>query len=378
MQAMRVCKRNGSFEEVSFDKVLRRIRSLSQGPEFTPLQIDDTIVAQAVVSQIYDGIKTSQLDELSSQVSIAKYSIHPDFKILAGRIVISNHHKQTLPTFSDKIDIMHAHELHGSSKPLIADYLYELVQTHKKLINQTIDYSKDYLYDFFGFKTLEKNYLYKINKEIVERPQDMLMRVSLAIHRDNIHNALHNYKLMSDHYFTHATPTLFNAGSCREQFASCFLLTMKDDSVIGIYDTLKDCALISKHAGGIGLAIHDIRASDSYIAGTHGYSNGLVPMLRVFNDTARYIDQGGNKRNGSFAMYLEPWHADVLEFLELKKNHGNELERARDLFYALWIPDLFMKRVKEDGDWSLMCPHECPGLSDTHSDKFNQLYESYE
>jgi ribonucleoside-diphosphate reductase alpha subunit len=378
MPGMRVLKRSGSFEDVSFDKILTRIRGLSSGPEFEPLQIDETLVAQKVVQEIYDGVETARLDELSSQISVAMYSQNPDFKTLAGRIVVSNHHKNTLDTFSDKIELLYRYEPNGHQKPLIADYLYELVQDHTAKIEEAIDYQKDFLYDFFGFKTLERNYLFQIDKKIVERPQDMLMRVSLAIHRDNIDDAIENYRLMADHHFTHATPTLFNAGSQREQFASCFLLTMKEDSVHGIYDTLKDCALISKHAGGIGLSVHNIRASDSYIAGTNGYSNGLVPMLRVYNDTARYIDQGGNKRNGSFAIYLEPWHADVFAFLELKKNHGNELERARDLFYALWIPDLFMKRVKEDDLWSLMCPHECPGLADCHSDEFVTLYESYE
>ena len=267
------------------------------------------------------------------------YSKDPQYKTLAGRIVISNHHKNTQNTFSEKIQNLYDYVHNGVKKPLVADYLYEMVMKHKSEIDSAIDYTLDYKYDFFGFKTLEKNYLYKLDKRIVERPQDMLMRVSLSIYRDSLSDALDNYKMMSQHLFTHATPTLYNAGSRREQYASCFLLPIESDSVVGIYDTLKDCALISKHAGGIGLSIHDIRASNSYIAGTNGYSNGLVPMLRVFNDTARYIDQGGNKRNGSFAIYLEPWHADVMEFLELKKNHGNELERARDLFYALWIID---------------------------------------
>lgn len=379
MERMRVLKRNGHYEDVSFDKILTRIRALSQGPEFErSLAIDETLVAQKVVQEIYDGVKTSELDELSSQIAIAMYSKDPDFKVLAGRIVISNHHKNTESSFRAKIETMYRYQSHGEKKPLIADYLYDIIQEHGDKIEEAIDYQRDYRYDFFGFKTLEKTYLYRVDNVIVERPQDMLMRVSLSIHRDSLDAALENYRLMSEHYFTHATPTLFNAGSRREQFASCFLLDMKEDSVVGIYDTLKDCALISKHAGGIGLAIHKIRASNSYISGTHGYSNGLVPMLRVYNDTARYIDQGGNKRNGSFAMYLEPWHADVFDFLELKKNHGNELERARDLFYALWIPDLFMERVKRDEMWSLMCPHECPGLPDCHSEAFVELYTSYE
>jgi len=376
---MRVEKRTGEFEEVSFDKILKRIRSLSSGPEFSEkLNIDETIIAQKVVQEIYDGVKTSELDELSSQISIALYSKDPEFKVLAGRIIISNHHKNTLNTFSEKVELMHKYQSFGKKKPLIADYFYDFVMENKELIDNHIDYNLDYDYDFFGFKTLEKSYLYRIERDIIERPQDMLMRVSLAIHRNNIEMALNNYDMMSAHYFTHATPTLYNAGSTREQFASCFLLTMKEDSISGIYDTLKDCALISKHAGGIGLSVHDIRAKDSYIAGTNGQSNGLVPMLRVFNDTARYVDQGGGKRNGSFAIYLEPWHADIFDFIELKKNHGNEFDRARDLFYALWVPDLFMERVLEDGKWSLFCPHECPGLSDTWGDEFNKLYSSYE
>ena len=376
---MRVQKRNGEYEEVSFDKILTRIKSLSQGKEFKQkLNIDETVIAQKVIQEIHDCVKTSELDELSSQIAIAMYSKNPDFKTLAGRIVVSNHHKNTKDTFSEKIKMMHRYESNGKSKALIADYMHDLVEENKERIDSAIDYNLDYDFDFFGFKTLEKSYLYRINGKIVERPQDMLMRVSLAIHRDNIDEALLNYDLMSKHYFTHATPTLYNAGSIREQFASCFLLTMKEDSISGIYDTLKDCALISKHAGGIGLSVHNIRAKDSHIVGTNGVSNGLVPMLRVFNDTARYVDQGGGKRNGSFAMYLEPWHADIFEFIELKKNHGNEFDRARDLFYALWIPDLFMERVVSDGSWSLFCPNECPGLAETHSEEFNALYSKYE
>jgi ribonucleoside-diphosphate reductase subunit M1 len=370
---MRVIKRNGGYENVSFDKILNRIRGLSEG-----LEIDETVVAQKVVQEIYDGVNTSELDELSSQIAVSLYSQNIDFKNLAGRIVISNHHKNTLDSFSEKIEDMYHYRHNSEAKPLIADYLYELVKENKEKIDQKIDYLRDYRYDFFGFKTLEKTYLLKVDNKPYERPQDMLMRVSLSIYRDDIEMAFKNYDLMSEHYFTHATPTLYNAGSKREQFASCFLLTMKEDSISGIYDTLKDCALISKHAGGIGLSIHDIRASESYIAGTNGRSNGLVPMLRVFNDTARYVDQGGGKRNGSFAIYLEPWHSDIFEFLELKKNHGNELERARDLFYGLWVPDLFMKKVQEDDEWCLFCPHECPGLSEKHSEEFNDLYKMYE
>lgn len=375
---MKVLKRNNEYEDVSFDKILNRIRKLSNGNEYlSKLNIDETIIAQKVVQGIYDGVKTSELDENASQVTISMYSKDPQYKILASRIVISNHHKNTLDTFTDKIELLYRYKQNNIHKPLINKSLYEYVKKNSYKINSAINYKNDYLFDYFGFKTLEKNYLYKCDKKIIERPQDMFMRVSLSIHRDNIDTAIKNYKLMSEHYFTHATPTLYNAGSCREQFASCFLLHMREDSISGIYDTLKDCALISKHAGGIGLSIHNIRAKDSYISGTNGISNGLVPMLKVFNDTARYVDQGGGKRNGSFAMYLEPWHADIFEFIELKKNHGNELERARDLFYALWIPDLFMKKVLDDDDWCLFCPNECPGLSDTYGEKFNKLYDNY-
>ena len=371
---MRVLKRSGSYEDVSFDKILNRIQALSDNDEFeTRLNIDETLIAQKVVQEIYDGVETSQLDELSAQTSMSMYSQHPDFKILAGRIAVSNLHKNTMNSFSEKIELFYS-----NPKPLIADYLYKYVMDNKELIDSEINYKNDYKYDFFGIKTLEKTYLYRLNRKIIERPQDMLMRVSLSIHRNDINEAIKNYHLMSEHYFTHATPTLYNAGSRREQFASCFLLTMNDDSIQGIYKSLSDCAQISKHAGGIGLSIHDIRGKDSYIAGTNGHSNGLVPMLKVFNDTARYVDQGGGKRNGSFAIYLEPWHCDIFEFIELKKNHGNEDERARDLFYALWVPDLFMKMVHEDKDWCLFCPNECKGLSDVWGDQFEELYREYE
>lgn len=373
---MRVIKRTGEYQDVSFDKIQERIRHLTQNIGRC-LNIDETLIAQKVIQEIYDGIETSKLDELTSQIAISLYSKNVDYKILAGRISISNHHKNTLDSFSEKIKLLYNYKFMDKWKPLVGEYLYKLVMDNKDRLDREIDYNKDYDYDFFGFKTLEKTYLYRIDKKIVERPQDMLMRVSLALHRDDIDKAIENYKMMSEHLFTHATPTLYNAGSSKEQFASCFLLTMKEDSIKGIYDTLGDCAQISKHAGGIGLSVHDIRAKESYIAGTNGFSNGLVPMLRVFNDTARYVDQGGGKRNGSFAIYLEPWHADILEFLELKKNHGNELERARDLFYGLWIPDNFMRSVKNDEDWYLFCPHECPGLSTHHSSEYETLYNKY-
>jgi ribonucleoside-diphosphate reductase alpha subunit len=376
---MRVLKRSGSYEDVSLDKILHRIKALSSSDEFEyTLTIDPVVIAQKVCSEIYDGVKTSELDELSSEIAISLYSTNIDFSILASRIVVSNLHKNTSGKFFEKVSLLYNATSNGRKTPLVNEDFYNLVKDNEEDIQSVIDYTRDYEFDFFGLKTLEKSYLYKVNGIIVERPQDMIMRVALAIHRHDLVKAFETYDLMSKHYFTHATPTLFNAGSNREQFASCFLLSMKDDSIKGIYDTLADCATISQHAGGIGLHIHNIRATNSFIAGTNGKSNGIVPMLRVFNDTARYVDQGGGKRNGSFAIYLEPWHADIFDFLELKKNHGNELERARDLFYALWIPDLFMKRVEENGVWSLMCPNECPNLSDVHSEEFNALYEAYE
>ena len=329
MYNMKVQKRNGVKEDVSFDKILNRIKLLCLSDEFDKkLDIDPTIIAQKVCSELYDGVTTTELDILSSEVAISLYSGHLDYATLASRIIISNHHKKMDQSkFSEVIDKLYKNNI-------IDKYLYDLVDENKVLINQKIDYSRDYKLDFFGFKTLEKSYLLKCDGVIVERPQDLFMRVALCIHRDNLSNAFETYDYISNKCFIHATPTLFNAGTRREQLASCFLLSMKEDSITGIYDTLKDCAQISKYAGGIGLHIHNIRANGSYIAGTNGTSNGLVPMLRVFNDTARYVDQGGGKRNGSFAMYLEPWHADIFEFIELKKNHGNELERARDLFYA--------------------------------------------
>ena len=372
---MKVQKRNNVYEEVSFDKILNRVKLLCIGEEFKyKLNIDPTIIAQKVCSQIYDNVQTSELDKLSSEISIALYTTHPDYAILSSRICISNHQKSCPNTFSECIDILY----NNGVKPVINKYLYDLVNNNIELINSKIDSHRDYLIDFFGFKTLEKSYLLKQNHIIRETPQYLFMRVALCIHRNNLDLAFETYNMISNKYFIHATPTLFNAGTNHEQLASCFLLSMKEDSISGIFDTLKDCALISKHAGGIGLHAHNIRAAGSPILGTNGISNGLVPMLRVFNDTARYVDQGGGKRNGSIAVYLEPWHADILEFLELKKNHGNELEKARDLFYALWIPDLFMKRVQDKGNWTLMCPDKCPGLSDCYGEEFEQLYTRYE
>jgi len=366
---MRVKKRNGCYEEVSFDKITHRLDSLIN---MTPvLNIDSTIISQKVCSEIYDGIDTSLLDKLSSEIVAAKLPDNIEYGELASRIVISDHHKKTSGDYRDIIDRLYANDV------VSTDY-YNLVLNNIEIIQTSIDYDKDYLFDFFGFKTLEKSYLFKIKNEIIERPQHMFMRVALSIHKYNIDKALDTYKRLSNHEFIHATPTLYNAGTNKEQFASCFLLAMEEDSVIGIYNTLKDCAIISQSSGGIGLNIHNIRSCGSRIVGTNGKSNGLVPMLRVFNDTARYIDQGGGKRNGSFAIYLEPWHADIFEFLELKKNHGNELERARDLFYALWISDLFMTRVKENKMWSLFCPDKCKDLCELYGEEFEKKYIQYE
>lgn len=369
---MLVEKRNGGYQDVSFDKILQRINLLCDSKEFNEkLNIDPVLIAQKVCTEIYDKVKTSRLDELASEIAISMYSKNPEYSILASRLVVSNHQKSTPDKFSDVIN-----ELYKNN--IIKEYLYNIVSKNSEKIDSMINHTRDFDIDFFGFKTLQKSYLLKINGVIFERPQYLYMRVALCIHRDNLEKAFDTYNHISNKEFIHATPTLFNAGTTREQLASCFLLAMKDDSVTGIFDTLKDCALISKYSGGIGLHVHNIRANSSFIRGTNGYSNGIVPMLRVFNDTARYIDQGGGKRNGSFAIYLEPWHSDIEGFLELKKNHGNELERARDLFYGMWIPDLFMERVQKNQKWSLMCPDECPGLSDCHGQEFVELYEKYE
>ena len=376
---MKVTKRNGNIEDVSFDKILNRIKSLCNFETLKKLNIDPTIIAQKVCGEIYDKVKTIELDILSSEIAISLYSMNIEYKELASRIIISNHHKNTDESFLTVINKLYNFvDNRGENIHLINDNLYNIVNENSDLIESKIDYMRDYLFDFFGFKTLEKSYLLKINKKIVERPQHLLMRVSLSIHRNDLEKAFETYENMSKQYFIHATPTLFNAGTNREQFSSCFLLTMEDDSVEGIFNTLKDCAKISKYAGGIGLSIQNIRAKDTFIAGTNGISNGIIPMLKVFNDTARYIDQGGGKRNGSFAIYLEPWHSDIFEFLELKKNHGNESDRARDLFYGLWICDLFMERVANDEKWSLFCPHDCPGLEDKYGKEFNELYINYE
>ena len=374
---MYVVKRDGRKEAVKFDKITARIVKMCYGLD--PL-VSPEAVAMKVIEGIYDGVTTTVLDNLAAEVAAAKTIDHPDYALLASRIAVSNLHKETKKTFSEVMEDMYNYldPKTGQRASLIADDVYQIILDNKELLDSSIIYDRDFRYDYFGFKTLTRSYLMKLNGMIAERPQQMLMRVSVGIHKNDIQSAIKTYNLMSEGWFTHATPTLFNSGTPKPQMSSCFLLTMKDDSISGIYDTLKSCAQISQSAGGIGLSIHNIRATGSYIKGTNGTSNGIVPMLRVFNDTARYVDQGGGKRKGSFAIYMEPWHADIFDFLDLKKNHGKEEQRARDLLFALWIPDLFMKRVKENGDWTLMCPHECPGLSDTHSAEFEALYSRYE
>lgn len=333
-----------------------------------------------VIEGLYDNVTTSELDNLAAEIAATMTTSHPDYAKLAARISVSNLHKNTKKTFSEVMTDLYEYVNPRTEEkaPLISDEVYKVIMDNREKLDSTIIYNRDFGYDYFGFKTLERSYLLKINGEIAERPQHMLMRVSIGIHPDDLDAAVETYELMSKKYFTHATPTLFNAGTPKPQMSSCFLLTMQDDSIDGIYDTLKQTAKISQSAGGIGLSIHNVRATGSYISGTNGTSNGIVPMLRVFNDTARYVDQGGGKRKGSFAIYMEPWHADIFDFLDLKKNHGKEEMRARDLFYAMWMSDLFMKRVQEDGKWTLMCPHECPGLYDTYGDEFEALYTKYE
>ena len=375
---MYVIKRDGRRESVKFDKITARIEKLSYGLDSKYIQPIE--VAKKVVSGIYDGVTTAELDNLAAETAASMTTKHPDYAILAARVAISNLHKNTLKSFSATMKRLYTYvdPKTGDNASMIAKEVYEVIRKNAALLDSTIIYDRDYGYDYFGYKTLEKSYLLKVDGNIAERPQHMLMRVAVGIHQDNIEKVVETYNLLSEKWFTHATPTLFNAGTPKPQMSSCFLLTMKEDSIDGIYDTLKQCALISQSAGGIGLSIHDVRATGTYIKGTNGTSNGIVPMLRVFNDTARYVDQGGGKRKGSFAIYMEPWHADIFDFLDLKKNHGKEEQRARDLFYAMWIPDLFMKRVEDNDTWSLFCPHECPGLSDNHSEEFEKLYEQYE
>ena len=360
-----------------FDKITARIKKLCYG--FNEL-VDPVRVAMRVIEGLYDGVTTSELDNLAAEIAATMTTTHPDYASLAARISVSNLHKNTLKSFSETMKDLHEYvnPITGKKAPLLSDEVMKVIKKNSELLDSKIIYNRDFGYDYFGFKTLERSYLLKINGKIVERPQHMLMRVSVGIHLDDIDAVIDTYELMSKKYFTHATPTLFNAGTPKPQMSSCFLLTMKDDSIDGIYDTLKQTAKISQSAGGIGLSIHNIRSTGSYISGTNGTSNGIVPMLRVFNDTARYVDQGGGKRKGSFAIYIEPWHADIYDFLDLKKNHGKEEMRARDLFYAMWMPDLFMKRVENNEEWTLMCPNECPGLYDCHGDEFDKLYLKYE
>ena len=374
---MYVVKRDGKREPVMFDKITARVRKLCYGLNDL---VDPIKISMRVIEGIYDGVSTSELDSLAAEIAATLTTTHPDYAKVAARIAVSNLHKNTKKSFSETMKDLYEYvnPRTGKQASMIAEDVYRIIEKNADKLDSTIIYNRDFGYDFFGFKTLERSYLLKINGQIVERPQHMLMRVAVGIHLNDLDAAIETYELMSKRYFTHATPTLFNAGTPKPQMSSCFLLQMQDDSIEGIYNTLQQTAKISQSAGGIGLSIHNVRATGSYIRGTNGTSNGIVPMLRVFNDTARYVDQGGGKRKGSFAIYLEPWHADIFQFLDLKKNHGKEEMRARDLFYAMWMPDLFMKRVEENGNWTLMCPNECPHLYDTYGDEFEKLYIGYE
>lgn len=374
---MNVVKRDGRREPIMFDKITARVRKLCYGLNEL---VDPVKVAMRVIEGLYDGVTTSELDNLAAEIAATMTTSHPDYARLAARISVSNLHKNTKKTFSEVMTDLYEYvnPRNGKKSPLLSDEVYEVIKENAEELDSTIIYNRDFGYDYFGFKTLERSYLLKLNGKIAERPQHMLMRVSVGIHMNDLAAVKETYELMSKKYFTHATPTLFNSGTPKPQMSSCFLLAMKDDSIDGIYDTLKQTAKISQSAGGIGLSIHNVRATGSYISGTNGTSNGIVPMLRVFNDTARYVDQGGGKRKGSFAIYVEPWHADIFDFLDLKKNHGKEEMRARDLFYAMWIPDLFMERVQADAEWTLMCPSECPDLYKCHSEEFEALYHKYE
>lgn len=374
---MYVIKRDGHRESVKFDKITARVTKLCYG--LNPI-VDPVKIAMKVIEGVYDGVTTSELDNLAAEIAATNATTHPDYALLASRIAVSNLHKNTKKSFSQTIHDLYTYidPKTGQGAGLIADDVYQVIQDNAPLLDSTIIYDRDFNFDYFGFKTLERSYLLRLHGKVAERPQHLFMRVAVGIHKENLEEAIKTYNLMSEGWFTHATPTLFNAGTPKPQMSSCFLIQMQSDSIDGIYNTLKQTALISQSAGGIGLSIHNVRAKGSYIKGTNGTSNGIVPMLKVFNDTARYVDQGGGKRKGSFAVYLEPWHADVYDFLDLKKNHGKEEARARDLFYALWIPDLFMQRVKDDGNWTLMCPNECPGLADCYGEEFEALYTKYE
>ena len=373
---MNVIKRDGSKVEMSFDKILHRIKRIGEEEN---IKINFSALVMKIIDQLHNDISTTQIDELMAEQCASQSTLHTDYGILASRLIVSNYHKNTEPLFSKVMNqLYHFKDVNGVSVPMINDKIHNIILEHGEVLDKMIDHTRDNLLDYFGFKTLERSYLFKINKKSVERPQHMWLRVALAIHGENFDDVKETYDLMSQKYFTHATPTLYNAGTPRSQLSSCYLIAMEDDSIDGIYNTLKDCANISKYAGGIGLHIHNVRAAGSHIRGTNGTSNGIVPMLRVFNNTARYVDQGGGKRNGSFAIYLEPWHADLYNFLDMRRNQGDEEMKGRDLFYALWIPDLFMKRIQEDGYWTFMCPDECPGLSDVYGDEFDKLYIKYE
>ncbi|MDA0926002.1 MAG: ATP cone domain-containing protein, partial [archaeon] len=375
---MQVVNRKGEREDVRFDAIHEKLVTLAEGLDET--WVDPGHVTKLTIEGLYDGVTTRELDQLAAETAASLASHHPDYSRLAARICVDDLHRSTKDVFTDVITDLREYVDPESNKhaPLISQEVYDVIMANADVLNKHIDYSRDHSYDYFGFKTLERSYLLKLNGVVAERPQHMLMRVAVGIHHGNIEKALKTYDLMSQGYFTHATPTLFNSGTPMPQMSSCFLLTMQDDSLDGIYDTLKQCALISKSAGGIGLSIHHVRSKGSYIKGTNGTSNGIVPMLRVFNDTARYVDQGGGKRKGSIAVYLEPWHPDILAFLDLKKNHGKEEMRARDLFYAMWTPDLFMERVENNADWSFFCPNECPGLQDVYGAEFKAMFEDYE
>jgi ribonucleoside-diphosphate reductase alpha chain len=375
---MFVIKRDGKKESVKFDKITARIEKLCYS--LNPTLVDPIDVAQKVIEGLFDGVTTSELDNLAAETAASLTTKHPDYALLASRIAVSNLHKNTLKSFSETMRLLYNYvdQKTGKNASLLADDVWEVIEKNAEILDSSIIYDRDFGFDYFGFKTLEKSYLLKLDGKIAERPQHLFMRVSVGIHKEDIDSAIKTYNLMSERWFTHATPTLFNAGTPKPQMSSCFLLAMKDDSIDGIYDTLKQTAKISQSAGGIGLSVHNVRATGSYISGTNGTSNGIIPMLKVFNDTARYVDQGGGKRKGAFAIYLEPWHADIFEFLDLRKNHGKEEMRARDLFYALWICDLFMERVEADGEWSLFCPHEAPGLADCWGKEFEALYTKYE
>lgn len=377
-QEMRVMKRDGKFEDISFDKILNRVKNLGNNME-PKLKLNYSQFVMDVIEQLYPDISTTKIDELTAEQCASMCTKHPDYGSLASRIIVSNNHKNTLASFSETMELLYEFkDIHDKHIPIIDANVWSIIKKNKDFFDNLVDYNRDFEIDYFGFKTLERAYLMRVDKKVVERPQHMWLRVSIGIHFDDLDAVKETYDLMSQKYFTHATPTLYNAGTPRPQLSSCYLLSMEDDSIEGIYNTLKECANISKWAGGIGLHIHNVRATGTHIRGTNGTSNGIVPMLQVFNKTARYVDQGGGKRNGSFAIYMEPWHSDIEDFLDLKKNHGDEEMRARDLFYALWIPDLFMEKVENDLEWCLFCPDKCPGLSDCYGEEFNALYNKYE